>query len=124
MKTTETGRKFTGIYRGSLESAGLGELAYFLKKAKSQIDNARFTLDNTDFSRSLEILKNATEKISAIDRLIVDMRNDLEMAEQAALISMEEKETRETEESEEKAKEAEREKQKKWHSKSLDHQKR
>lgn len=89
----ETGSsKTTGIQRGALESAGLGEIAYFLKKARQQLEHARFTLENIDFTRSAEMVASSQSRIDAINNLMIEMRVDLEKAEQAALLQVEEAE--------------------------------
>lgn len=92
MKTRESSRKFTDIQRGALEAAGLGEVAYFLKKARHQLDFAKFALRNIDFSRSEELIDSAQSRVDDIERIISEMNSDLQNAEQSALLAAEERE--------------------------------
>jgi len=95
MRMSENNRKISNIQRGALESAGLGEVAFFLRNARKQIDHAKFALENIDFSRSCELLESAKTRVAEIERLMVEMRVDLERAEMAALSSAEEAEEEE-----------------------------
>lgn len=88
----EISRRIAVIHKGALEAAGLGEVSYFLRKARQQIDHARFALENIDFSRSAEMLDSTGARVDEIEKLMLDMRDDLSRAEQAALGSVEEKE--------------------------------
>lgn len=92
MRTSEGSSKTIGVQRGALEAAGLGEVSYFLKKARQQLEHAKYALDEIDFSRSAELLSDAQSRIDAMDRMMVEIRVDLEKAEQAALLTVEEKE--------------------------------
>lgn len=94
----ENSRKVAVIHTGALEAAGLGEVAYFLRKARQQIDHARFALENIDFSRSAKMLEDAGTRVDDIEKLMTDMRNALAWAEQAALDSAAEKEEFDAEE--------------------------
>jgi hypothetical protein len=75
------GSKNAVFCRGELESAGLAEVAYFLKKAKQNIEYARFALDSTDFSVVSDMLNPAENKIAEIAALIVSTRRSIEVAE-------------------------------------------
>lgn len=99
----ESSRRIAVIHKGALEAAGLGEVAYFLRKARQQLDHAKFALENIDFSRSAEMLQNAGSRVDAIEKLMLDMRDDLSKAEQAALVSVEEKEEKDAQAEQEKA---------------------
>jgi hypothetical protein len=87
------GSKFALFHRGELESAGLAEVAHFIKKAKQQLDNARYAIENTDFSATSEMLNPADNKIAEIGRLIIETRRAIEVAEVKIARSVEEIET-------------------------------
>ncbi len=81
MIRTDYGSKVSRFGRGELESVGLAEVAHFLRKAKQNIEHARFALDNTDFSVVSEMLSPAQNKVAEISALIVEMRRCIEVAE-------------------------------------------
>lgn len=77
------------LYKGVLENAGLGEVAHFLKKAKTNLSYALYALDNTDFeevgnksksiNKKIELLKNTILEIDdEIDNLAGELANEVE----------------------------------------------
>lgn len=83
----ELGRKYLSFHRGVLESAGLGETAHFLKKARQNLEYAKFSLDNTEFADELTAFDSVSSKISELNRLIVETRVELDRAEHVLAIS-------------------------------------
>ena len=90
------GRKNLKFFRGVLESAGLGEVAFFLKKAQQNISFAKVSLDNTDFS-SFSKLPAIQEKIARIRNLIGEVDQDISSTEQSLLVGVAAKEDAEGE---------------------------
>ena len=78
---TTKGRKNTKFYKGVLESAGLGEVSFFLKKAKQNILYAAMALENTDFS-SLDELPAIQAKIVRLRDFVAEIGDDIDQAEQ------------------------------------------
>ena len=78
---TYQGRKYLSFHRGVLESAGLGEVSYFLKKARQQLENARFALEHTEFSDDVTSIDAVSSKILDLNRNIVEMFVELDRAE-------------------------------------------
>ena len=93
--------KKTVFQRGVLENAGLGEIAYFLKKAKQNIDFARFSLQNTDFSESAAVFDTVSSRATAMDTLLVEMRDEIDRVSVVILDTAREAEQRESESTEE-----------------------
>jgi hypothetical protein len=81
MRNRAGSRKNTVFHRGYLESAGLGEVSYFLKKARLNIDYAIFSLEHTDFSEAGKILSDAETAVGDINRMIIGLRAKLDDAE-------------------------------------------
>lgn len=75
-----TGRKNPNFYRGVLENAGLGEVAFFLKKAKQNILYAEMALEHTDFS-SFDELTAIQANVVRIRELIAAVSDGMEKAE-------------------------------------------
>ena len=75
------GRKNPKFYRGVLENAGLGEVAFFLKKAKQNLLYAVVALENTDFS-SFDELSAIQAKIVKLRDFIAELSDDMEQTEQ------------------------------------------
>lgn len=74
------GRKNLKFYRGVLESAGLGEVAFFLKKAKQDVLYAALALENTDFSAFAEF--NAIQaKLVKLRDLVAEVGGDINSTE-------------------------------------------
>lgn len=81
--------KSTKYIKGTLEREGMGEVAYFFKKAGQNIAYADYALDNTKFEKSLlkvkaiaaklaEIRKLSSEVIVAIDEASASICNEIE----------------------------------------------
>jgi hypothetical protein len=73
-----SGRKNPFIYKGVLESAGLGEVAYFLEKAKENIRYAAFTLDHTDFDTAKRSLHASAGRFDDLGRLLAELQQAVE----------------------------------------------
>ena len=76
-------------FRGVLENAGLGEVAFYLKKVKTNLAYAGFALENTQFEevrnkskkidKKIELLKNTILEIDdEIDNLGLELAEELE----------------------------------------------
>ena len=78
-------REKTRFYRGVLENAGLGEVAFFLKKAKQNILYAEMALQHTDFSSTRHIAA-MQDRIGQMRDLMAALSGDMEKTE-AELIS-------------------------------------
>ena len=76
---TKTGREKPRFYRGVLENAGLGEAAFFLKKAKQDVLYAATAIEHTDFS-AIEVA-GLQGKIDGLRNLIAEVSGDIENAE-------------------------------------------
>lgn len=76
----DKGRKNIKFYRGVLESAGLGEVSFFLKKAKQDVLYATMALENTDFS-SFDELPALQAKIVNLRDFIANLSESIENAE-------------------------------------------
>jgi hypothetical protein len=86
-----TGRKNPKIYRGVLENAGLGEVAFFLKKAKQEILYAVMALEHTDFS-SFDEFNAIQAKIVKLRGLITEISDDMSRAEKRLMDEVVERE--------------------------------
>jgi hypothetical protein len=75
-----TSSKYSTFHRGVLESGSLAEVAHFIKKAKQQLDYARYAIENSDFSFAEEVLSPVDNKIAEISRMIVETRLAVEVA--------------------------------------------
>ena len=73
-------RKNLNFNRGVLENAGLGEAAFFLKKAKQNILYAAMVLEHTDFS-SFDELTALQANIVKLRDLIVVVSEGMDQAE-------------------------------------------
>lgn len=73
-------RKNLNFNRGVLENAGLGEAAFFLKKAKQNILYAAMALEHTDFS-SFDELTALQANIVKLRDLIVVVSEGMDQAE-------------------------------------------
>lgn len=73
-------RKNLKIYRGVLENAGLGEVAFFLKKAKQEVLYAAMALEHTDFS-SFDEVSALQAKLVKLRNLVAEVSGDIEMTE-------------------------------------------
>jgi hypothetical protein len=76
------GRKNLKIHRGVLENAGLGEVAYFLKKAKQEVLYAAMALEHTDFS-SFDEVTALQAKLVKLRDLVAEVSGDIDRTEQA-----------------------------------------
>ena len=65
-------------FKGVLENAGLGEVAFYLKKAKQQLAYAEYALDNTNFSDALSRSKKIEVKIQLIRNTILELDEEIE----------------------------------------------
>ena len=85
-------------FHGVLESAGLGEVGYYLKKAKTNLGYAEYTLNSTDFSEITDRARDLKKKIANLHNTIVeiDVEIDRVMADMATAIE----EVKESEEEE------------------------
>jgi predicted translin family RNA/ssDNA-binding protein len=70
--------KTSKIYKGVLESAGLGEVAFYLKKVKQNLGYASYALDNTDFEEISAKSKKIDKKIEALKNTILELDEDIE----------------------------------------------
>lgn len=77
-----------------MESAGLGEAAHFLRKAKQQISYAQFALDNIDQTDMLEVTR---ARIDELTKTIGEAMSEIETAEVALVEKAEETDMEETE---------------------------
>ncbi len=77
-----------------MESAGLGEAAHFLRKAKQQIVYAQFALDNIDQTDMLDV---TTARISSLINSIAEAMAEIENAEIDLAAKAEEKDMEESE---------------------------
>ena len=75
------GRKNISFYKGVLESAGLGEVSYFLKKAKQNLAHASFALENTDFSSVIEDMASLSDRIDGLKESMNVINLDIEKVE-------------------------------------------
>ena len=92
MKASSRNSRF---YRGALEHAGLGEAAYFLRKAKSFIAHAQTSLENLD---PLGRVSESNAKIDAIVKQIGDAMLEIEANERAPVLEQEEADEKSAEE--------------------------
>ena len=72
------GNNKTAIFKGVLENAGLGEFAFYLKKAKTNLGYAVYALDNTDFSEVTTKSKKIEQKIQLLRQTIVEIDEEIE----------------------------------------------
>jgi hypothetical protein len=72
------GRKNLKMNRGVLENAGLGEVAFFLKKAKQEVLYASMALEHTDFS-SFGELTALQAKLVKLRDLVAEVSGDIDM---------------------------------------------
>jgi len=77
-----------------MESAGLGEAAHFLRKAKQQIVYAQFALENIDQTDALESTKT---RIGTLINAIGEAMSEIETTEVALVEEAEQKDMEETE---------------------------
>ena len=77
-----TGRKNLKFYRGVLENAGLGEVAFFLKKAKQEVLYAALALEHTDFSSYNEVIA-LQAKLVKLRNLVAEVSGDIDSTEQS-----------------------------------------
>jgi hypothetical protein len=91
-KKIESGRRISRFYAGAMESAGLGEAAHFLRKAKQQIVYAKFALENMEKADALDLTGH---RVSAIIESIGEALSELETTEMALVVEAEEKEEEE-----------------------------
>ena len=94
----KTGRNNSIFMKGALESAGLGEIAYFLNKAKQNVQFAVMALEETDFDLARRTLADGEARLDSIRKAVSEVDELLEtvhgdMAEEAA--NMEENEVQE-----------------------------
>jgi hypothetical protein len=73
------GRKNLKFNRGALENAGLGEVAFFLKKAKQEVLYAAMALEHTDFS-SFDEVTALQAKLVKLRDLVAEVSGDIEQA--------------------------------------------
>jgi len=92
------GRKTSNFIRGTLESAGLGEIAYFLGKAKQNVQFAVTALEGTDFSLSMRVLSDGEARLDSIRRAVYEMDELLEMVHSDIAEEIENKEEGEDQE--------------------------
>lgn len=85
------GRKNLKIGRGVLEHAGLGEVAFFLKKARQNILYAEMALEHTDFS-SFDELTALQANLVKLKGLIVEVSEGMDQAERNLVTAVAEKE--------------------------------
>jgi len=97
---TETGRKNLKFYRGVLENAGLGEVSFFLKKAKQNILYAVMALEHTDLS-SFDDMNALQAKVVKLRDFIAELSDDIERTEQSLVAAVVQKEFDEDEPGEE-----------------------
>ena len=70
--------KTSKIFKGVLENAGLGEVAFYLKKAKQNLSYAEYTLSNTDFSEVASRSKTIDKKIQLLRNTILELDEEIE----------------------------------------------
>lgn len=76
------GRKNLKFSRGVLENAGLGEVAFFLKKAKQEVLYAAMALEHTDFS-SFDEVTALQAKLVRLRDLVAEVSGDIDGAAQS-----------------------------------------
>ena len=72
------GNKTVKIYKGVLENAGLGEVAFYLKKAKTYLSYSLYALDNTDFKDVTSKSKSINKKIELLKNTILEIDNEID----------------------------------------------
>ena len=65
-------------FRGVLENAGLGEMSFYLKKAKQYLSYAVFSLDNTNFSDVASQSKKVEQKLAQLRQTISELDEEIE----------------------------------------------
>ena len=72
--------KNTKYIKGSLEREGLGEVAYYFKKANQNVSYATYALDNLEFSDATKTIKSVASKLEEIRRLANDVVAEIDAA--------------------------------------------
>ena len=73
----------SSFYSGVMESAGLGEVAYFLKAVKKNLAYACFALDNTSFTEISTKAKGLEKKIVSLKNMLQELDLEIENLGQA-----------------------------------------
>ena len=73
----------SSFYTGVLESAGLGEIAYFLKAVKKNLAYACYSLENTDFTEISSKAKGLEKKIVSLKNMLQELDQEIENLGQA-----------------------------------------
>jgi hypothetical protein len=84
--------KNTKYIKGSLEREGMGEVAYFFKKANQNIAYATDALDGIEFSDAAKSVKSVASKINEIRRLANDIVAEIDAASVQIVEAIEKKE--------------------------------
>lgn len=92
-----TSRRNVGLYAGALEHAGLGESAYFLRKAKAYLAHAQTSLEGVD---PLGHIKRSNKRIDVIIEQIGEALLEIEASERALVLHAEEQEENKKEDNE------------------------
>ena len=66
------------VFKGVLENAGLGEVAFYLKKAKQNLAYAGYALDNTDFDEVREKSKGINRKVELLKNTILEIDEEID----------------------------------------------
>ena len=78
-KKSQKSSRFSRFYAGALESAGLGEAAFFLRKAKQNLSYALYAIENMDPEGNITF---GSDRISKIVEDIGVALAELELGEQ------------------------------------------
>ena len=66
------------LFSGVLENAGLGEVAYFLKKSKHNLDMAEYALGNTNFDEITAKSAKLKQKMEKLHNVILEIDGEIE----------------------------------------------
>ena len=67
-------RKNASFIRGVLENSSLGEVAYYVRKAKTSIDYAEYTLQNAELKGTEELLKPLQDKMAVLETALIEAK--------------------------------------------------
>jgi hypothetical protein len=87
----ERSRRISRFRRGDLVSSGLGEAAYYLKKAKQNLSFAIFGLENADFDEAAEVLKGEDLSVESLTKKIAEMIAAVNRAEGKLIVLAEDR---------------------------------
>lgn len=97
MTIRTSGGKNTRFYGGVLESAGLSEVAYFLKKARQDVIYAAVSMQNAELKSVRDEVEGGLMKIESITSSIDELSRQIDALEQAAVNEVVRREYEDTE---------------------------